>query len=267
VNKVNSNQNSAHQVQASDSMPDDASQNRRGFGANRRHARSVTGDGTFSYQSKTMEPVEWTISGLGGSLDSSKEQGVVRRADWKTNNNHKEISSHQQDGPVSSKFFGFTPISKSSRGSSQVNRSTRDESSLTGSMDTSTSRTSGSLTPAAEKLSTSKKLISDLVWLERKIAQNQAAEYAETLSPTSTDLTGPRPANDASDSLSFASGGDGTNGLTNSASQDSSLATGPVPPTYNPLHCLSRLLCSSWQAPHCDPFDQIWAGCPHRETQ
>jgi len=105
VTKVNSNQNSAHQVQASDSMPDDASQNRRGFGANRRHARSVTGDGTFSYQSKTMEPVEWTISGLGGSFDSSKEQGVLRRADWKTNNNHKEISSHQQDGVVSSKFF------------------------------------------------------------------------------------------------------------------------------------------------------------------
>lgn len=101
-------------------------------------------------------------------------------------------------------------------------------------MDTSTSRTSGSLTPAAEKLSTSKKLISDLVWLERKIAQNHAAEYAETLSPTSTDLTGPRPVNDPSESLSFTSGGDGTNGLTHSASQDSSLATGPMPPTYRP---------------------------------
>lgn len=181
----------------------------------RRHAKSTAADGTEAYQSEAMRPVDWSIrSGQSGSNTSgisprSEIDVVDARAAKRLSKGKKKDAD--------------TPKSQ------VTNDSTVSALSIsTGMNDTSTS---DSLPFDATPTSPSKKLISDLVWLEKKIAgaTKSVKSSAATTPPqlpnkVEREVAPPPPPPPsqirASDSISFSS--NDANDVAQSPSNDSS---------------------------------------------
>lgn len=150
----------------------------------RRHAKSTTGDGTMDYQAQTMN---------AGEAQTSFD---VSLSDTET---HGPSESH---GITRSLFFNTSKI-KSPKSPSEAHNVASPSSPA--SMSSLGSRNSVSVKSGASEQSASRKVIADLVWLEKKIAD---ASRRIATSPQSTNAPG-KPNTSAidqsSDSLSFAS--------------------------------------------------------------
>lgn len=147
---------------------------------NRRHAKSTTHDGTFAYQTNAMQPQEWSMTDGYSDDDTLSEQG-----------GGAGFGAFPKAGlfsPDSPQKRGVEPMSPSNQSRSSVSQATQN--SLGSKADSSNA-------------SASRQLISDLVWLSKKIAG--VKQSAIDSAPGETSALGPPPQIEPVDSLSYAS--------------------------------------------------------------
>lgn len=122
----------------------------------RRHAKNTAEDGTEAYQNQAMQPVDWSIHSADNSGSDSGLSPKSHNVDV-----IEQVTTTKRKGPCK-KAESDTPRSQ------LTNTST--VSALSASTDMNESHASASQTFDSSTQSPSKKLISDLVWLEKKIA-------------------------------------------------------------------------------------------------
>lgn len=122
----------------------------------RRHAKNTAEDGTEEYQNQAMQPVDW-------SIHSADNSGSDSGLSPKSHNVHvvEQVTTTKRRG-------SFKKLESDTPRSQLTNTST--VSALSVSTDMNESHASASQTFDSSTQSPSKKLISDLVWLEKKIA-------------------------------------------------------------------------------------------------
>lgn len=196
----------------------------------RRHAKSTTGDGTKSYQNETMG--EWSIEGDGDepSLESKSSSGGLRRR----------------------KMFGRRKSSSSLKPPKSP-KASMDAVDTPKSAATNTSTISGlsQNSPSANsEASASKQLISDLLWLEQKIAKTNQAVASSPEKGQKTEAKEGEAANGEigpTDSMSFASG-DGMISTDGESSLDRSDSK-PTSPRSFDESTFSSIVCRDCYAP------------------
>jgi hypothetical protein len=195
VSSVSQTASAADASCAADQSPDGGG--RRG----RRHAKNTAEDGTEAYQNQAMQPVDWSIH---SGENSGSDSGLSPK-------------SHNVDVvekmPTKKRSFAIKKAESDTPRSQLTNTSTISGLSVSTDMnETTTSHTFDSAQ------SPSKKLISDLVWLEKKIAG--ATKNVKSTAPMKQDdREVGLPTIPDNDSISFSSK---DANLTNSPSTDSS---------------------------------------------
>jgi hypothetical protein len=196
VSSVSQTASAAEASAAADQSPEEGG-GRRG----RRHAKNTAEDGTEAYQNQAMQPVDWSIH---SGENSGSDSGLSPK-------------SHNVDVvekmPTKKRSFVIKKVEADTPRSQLTNVSTVSGLSVSTDVnDTSASHTFDSAQ------SPSKKLISDLVWLEKKIAG--ATKNVKSTAPLEQDNREVGlPTIPDSDSISFTSK---DANLTNSPSTDSS---------------------------------------------
>jgi hypothetical protein len=170
----------------------------------RRHAKSTTGDGTSAYQSEAMHPMDWSLTSYDGGSVSGSEISRTELAD-------ELAGDHIQGGT------GIVTIKEGKR--TKIRWSKAPATPTTPKSPKSPGTTPRSLADCSvqsdgSSLSASRQLITDLVWLEKKIA-NSGVPKSQEETPRSA------PALVQTDSLSFVS-----NGASNQDSYDSTINLG-----------------------------------------
>jgi hypothetical protein len=217
----------------------------------RRHTRSTTDDGTTNYQTETMDPQEWSLTS-NEDLISCGSSNVPDMTPPRRGSNMPSESS-------SPKRKKMDP-----EGAAAELAMTRSLPEIPHSPDISmiSALSAGSTTitddpQARTEVRASRQLISDLVWLEKKIA---AANNTVVSSPDSDDDASKRNAaldtskgGESADSLSFRSDGDGV--LSDSGSLDSTTdlaspkMSTPKMSKDTSLQGLQTILCRDCYAP------------------
>ena len=149
----------------------------------RRHAGyEGKGDGAADYQNGAMHPLDWSNKGDNSVGDST-------------------LSSHREAKQARRFFFGSRQDVSSPPSERKVATFTspaQDTLSPASNMSTLSGRSNVSNT--SSKISASRQLIQDLVWLERKISGAKTTASGPSLAPTSPSVI------EAMDSLSYVSG-------------------------------------------------------------
>lgn len=181
----------------------------------RRHAKSTTQDGTYTYQANAMQPQDWsltddfsddeTLSTRGGSANG----GAFPKPDATSPRSHQKGSDTGAKSPTSAQSrSSYSAVTQNSQSSKADNTS---------------------------QASASRQLINDLVWLSKKIAgvKKSAVDSAPGLGDATVPALGAPPPIEPVDSLSYASQ-DGLISPTstappNSASKERSSSQAPTP--------------------------------------
>jgi len=141
----------------------------------RRHAKSMTADGTKTYQSETMEPTDWSLASADYSQSTDPEASLTIKEIVARKQRMHRPQHHDLDTPKS------------------------NATSVSGlSVTTDGTDTSRSSVPFDAQPSPSKKLMSDLVWLEKKIAGTTRSMADGTASQATPKI-------ESADSMSFVS--------------------------------------------------------------
>ena len=175
--------------------------------SSRRHAQSDAADGTKNYQNETMDPQDWSLDSGEDGMSMSTGAGPSaltppdRPADIKTTLSMSSAAAAAVTTATEALAAAFSRVTgddtKNSEDTQTATPKSYDSSLLSGVASGGTNSQSG-----RSETNASKQLISDLVWLEKKIS-GTAVERVP--SPDGKDQS-------SLDSLSFTSDGNGSMG-------------------------------------------------------
>ena len=194
--------------------------------ASRHHTKLTTADGTKRYQTEAMNPQEWS------SLDESYGYSTDEQEGSMEDRQRYKVQQQQKDT-----IAGTSPLEDSTTPSSVPFETTTEGSSL---LSTDASTDGEGKGDVRSDTNLSKQLISDLVWLEKKIsgASNKV-------------VSSPVAARDKSsiDSLSFTSDGNGSSSLETGDTTNNDGSGTPRSNKTQGLQGLQTILCRDCYAP------------------
>lgn len=162
----------------------------------RRHAKSTAADGTSKYQSEAMHPLDWSLTSYDGASQSGSD---VSRGAGLAADEIQEITTSTKKKQVKRRYKKTPPTTPKA----MTPMSAGSQSSFNGSAISALSpRTATS--EASTPMSASRQLITDLVWLEKKIANASNNNGGTTPNNNSNSAKSP-PRVERIDSMSFAS--------------------------------------------------------------
>jgi hypothetical protein len=171
----------------------------------RRHAKSTTADGTSKYQSEAMHPLDWSITSYDGASQSGSE--VSPRGDGLLVDKIHEIATSNKKKAAPKRRFKMAPTTPTTPKSAA-------SSNISG-------LSPRSINSDGSTQSASRQLITDLVWLEKKIASANNGKAPTPTPLANSTVKSPRGDIDRADSMSFAS----NDGLSNSYDSTIDLAS------------------------------------------
>lgn len=217
----------------------------------RRHAKSTLADGTMNYQTETMDPQDWSLT----SSDDLVSCGSSYIPDIHPTPRRTLQAKAIQRSSLQNKIESRMKVGEESHLSHLIRCDSRSPGSSTVSGLSVGSNTITDDQQSRMEARTSKKLISDLVWLEKKIA---ATNNTVVSSPDSTEVGCPttsgkkiktKERRHSIDSLSFRSSGESYAGSVDSTVELGSPNATSAFRSSESLKGLQTILCRDCFAP------------------